>query len=71
MMGYGFGFPGLGMGLFWIVLILMLVGGFALFSGRGASGERHKTALEILEGRYARGEIDRQEFEQKRRDLQE
>ncbi len=71
MMGYGFGIPGLGMGIFWVVLILLLVGGVMLFSGRDSTGSRHKSALEILEGRYARGEIEREEFEQKRRDLQE
>ncbi len=71
MMGYGFGIPGFGMGIFWIVLILLLVGGVALFSGRDSTSERRKSPLEILEDRYARGEIERDEFAQKRRDLQE
>ncbi len=71
MMGYGFAIPGLGMGVFWIVLILLLVGGVGLFSGRDRAADPRKSALEILEGRYARGEIGREEFEQKRRDLQE
>lgn len=30
---------------------------------------RASTALQVLEERYARGEIDRAEFEQKKRDL--
>jgi len=33
-------------------------------------GSRDKSALEILRERYARGEINREEYEQKRRDLE-
>lgn len=69
-MGYGFGIPGFGMGIFWIILILLLVGGVALSTRRDSVGDRRQSSLEILEGRYARGEIERDEFEQKRRDLQ-
>jgi putative membrane protein len=39
-------------------------------SSRSAPGaERDDAALEILRRRYARGEIDREEFEAKKRDL--
>jgi putative membrane protein len=38
--------------------------------GSGNSTRQARTALDILEERYARGEIGREEFEQKKRDLQ-
>ena len=80
MMGYGFG-NGFGMGygggfmwLFWILLILAIVWAVKSFTGSNdrieRGSKRDKTALEILRERYARGEIDQAEFEQKRKDLQ-
>jgi putative membrane protein len=38
-------------------------------SGSGGSWTRVDQALRILEERYARGEIDREEFEERRRTL--
>lgn len=78
MWGYdGFGFHwgamGLGMLLFWALIIaavVALVGGIGgARSGGSERGPREKTALDILAERYARGDIDKNEFEQKRRDL--
>lgn len=63
---------GFGMLLFWgliIAAIVMLARGFGGRSGGGAPGLREKTALDILGERYARGEIGKAEFEEKRRDL--
>ena len=60
--------------LFAIVFIVLLV---PLFNRSRGAQTQHPTstggqqsAVEILEDRYARGEIDREEFEQKRRTLQ-
>jgi putative membrane protein len=54
--------------LFWGVVIagLVLVVRGLLRPGKGEPGDR---ALEILRERYARGEIDKQEFETRKRDL--
>ena len=77
MWGYGgYGLGGIGMGismiLFWgliIVAIVLVVRGFGNRSGGDAPRLPEKTALDILRERYARGEIDKAEFEEKRRDL--
>lgn len=73
--GYGWGGFGMGIGmfLFWgliIAVIVLLVRGFGSRSGSNEPRLREKTALDILGERYARGEIDKSEFEEKRRDLQ-
>lgn len=69
--GWGWGGMGLGMLLFWGLLIAAVA---ILVKGSWGSGacekrEGEKSALDILKERYARGEIEREEFEQKKRDL--
>ncbi len=75
MDGWGMGwFGGIVMILFWILLIAGLIflvkwlvqntkGG----SQAGSGGPSR--ALDVLRERYARGEIDKQEFEEKKKDL--
>ena len=74
-MGWGMGFGGIFMILFWVlvigvivVLVKWLTSSRDNDAGNNVSDER--TALNILRERYARGEIDRDEFEQKRQDLE-
>ncbi|MCM8883051.1 MAG: SHOCT domain-containing protein [Candidatus Thiodiazotropha sp.] len=65
-MGFGGGF----MWLFWILLIIVIVWVVKAAMGVSSSpSEKQKTALDILKERYANGEIDKEEFEQKRRDI--
>jgi putative membrane protein len=72
-MGDGMGFHGFGGGfglLFWILLIVVIVGVAKWLFDRGPrEPSSRRDALDILKERYARGEIDREEFERKRRDL--
>lgn len=55
--------------LFWalfVTAIVMLI----VHLARNARSSHSGTALSILKERYARGEIPREEYEQKRKDLQ-
>jgi putative membrane protein len=67
------GFGGIFMFIFWG---LVLVGAFflvkAFLQASGMDRDKQRTspkALEVLRDRYARGEIDKIEFEQKKQDL--
>ena len=70
MMNWGWG----GMvfqGLFWLVIVIVVVWAIRYFTGQRQIGSTHSgnSALDILKRRYANGEIDKQEFEQKKKDL--
>ena len=77
MWGGGSGFGGIFMLLFWGLIIW---GIFALIRsgsghsccghGHGEKGHGEKTALDILKERYAKGEINKEEFEAKKKDLE-
>lgn len=73
MSGFGW-FPGFGwifMLLFWGLVILGIFAILKWLATKRGSGKASspKSALDILEERYARGEIDRDEFERMKRDL--
>lgn len=58
--------------LFWvavIALIVYLVRG-DLWASRKTDGQWHKTAVDILKERYAKGEITKKEFEEIKKDLE-
>lgn len=70
----GFGMLG-GMFLFWIVLIVLAVLVVrGLFLSNQSIGNNHAdaplSALEIIEQRYARGEITQEQFLQMQKDIQ-
>lgn len=74
MMGFGF------MSLYWLFFALILVAGILLVVWaivrvvkRGALNQNdggHDSAIRLLKERYARGEIDRDEYLQRLKDLQ-
>lgn len=64
------GFGGLGflwMALFWIGVILLVV--WAVRRPEVPTTQAHHSALEILEERFARGELDAEEFTARRQHL--
>lgn len=67
----------IGMLLFWvsilliIVIIVALIRWLANLGKSSAHQAAQKTPLEILKERYARGEINREEFMQKKQDIAE
>lgn len=64
-MGYGlwiFGF------IFWILVIVGLVL-LIKYLWEGGTKKQEESALEILKRRYARGEISKEEFEEKKKDM--
>ena len=74
MMGYGglngFGLLGwLPMLLFWILIILGVVALVRYLGGSGKRTSEDKSSLEILKERYAKGEIDKKESEQMKKDI--
>ncbi len=77
MMGYmggdGWGhmfFGGAMMLVFWGLVIALIVAAVRHFAKeRSYSRPTSQDALDILRERYARGEIDRKEFEERKRDL--
>lgn len=71
-MGHGWGW--FGMGLFWLVFILLVLVAVKYLASKSAPrGDLprgvDKTATDYLDESYAKGEISREEFLQKREDL--
>ena len=73
MMGWGYGMGFLG-GLFMLIIwVLVIVGLVYLIKWLAHSAKQSErpgeTALDLLKKRYAKGEISKEEFEEKKKDL--
>ncbi len=69
MMGWSFGILGwFSMLIFWILLILGVIA-LIRYLTRSESSRESTSSLNILKERYARGEINKKEFEEKKKDL--
>ena len=67
-----FGWGGYGMIIFWIVLAVVIFVLIKLFTDSTRNRDSPtKTPMETLKERYAAGELTREEFEEKKRDLTE
>jgi len=66
--GFGGGFV---MILFWVAVVVLIVWVVKEIGGKNSQDQTRysKSALDILEERYAKGEIDKEEYETKKRDL--
>lgn len=72
MDGYGYGMSS-GMWILGFIFWILILAGIVvlikyLWEGLGAKGAQ-ESALEILNKRYAKGEISKEEFEEKKKDL--
>ncbi|MDF0603381.1 SHOCT domain-containing protein [Psychromarinibacter sp. C21-152] len=73
MWGGGFGFfGGLMMLVFWAALIALVVLAVRWFDGTGGSARtRRNEAMDILRQRFAKGEIDEEEFRRRKAALED
>ena len=71
---HGYGGMGFGMGWGWIIgliFLVILIWIIIRITSRGQPSNQtiNRSALDILNERYARGEMDKDEFEEKKRNL--
>lgn len=71
MEGYGYGM-GSGMWIFGLIFWILILIGLVLlikYLWEGGGARKEESALEILKKKYAKGEISKEEFEEKKKDI--
>ncbi|MBL1319905.1 MAG: SHOCT domain-containing protein [Methylophaga sp.] len=61
---------GIGMWLFWIILIVIILLIVKAVASNNSAVTSNQSAIEILKERFARGEIDEEEFARRKRELE-
>ena len=67
--GWGMGFGWIFMILFWALVILGVIYLVKLLAGGSKVSKSNESAIDILKKRYAKGEISKEEFEDRKKDI--
>ena len=70
-LGYGYSAGGMFvMGLFWVLVVVGTVA-LVMYLARTTRPAQSTDVIDVLKARYAKGEIDKAEFDEKRKDLKD
>lgn len=68
--GFGMGFGGGFMWIFWILIIALSILAVRYAGSRGDDEPRRQSPREVLDERFARGEIEEDEYRRRRQELE-